>query len=159
MGTSSLQREIEGLETKLDPQASARTVGELARIRGDLADGSERKPTIDLPNLRLGFACKERWENMVGDDRVRACSGCDRPGFNLSAMTRAEAERLLATRGLTPCVRFYRRPDGTVMTTDCPTGSRRESRRLAVVASSLAAGTALAAPASASAAPDPVTSP
>jgi len=55
---------------------------------------------------------------------------------------------VLATRGLTPCVRFYRRPDGTVMTSDCPTGARPAPRRLAVVASSLAAaGTALAAPA------------
>ena len=100
-----------------------------------------------LANLRLGFACKERWEDMVGDDRVRACRGCNRDVFNLSAMTRDEAEAVLAARGLTPCVRFYRRPDGTVMTTDCPTGARPERRRLAVVASSLAAGTALAAPA------------
>lgn len=95
---------------------------------------------LTLSNLRLGFACKERWENMVGDDRVRACAGCDRDVFNLSAMTRDEAEALLATRGLTPCVRFYRRPDGTVMTTDCPT-SKPRSRRLAVVA----AGATLAA--------------
>jgi hypothetical protein len=33
---------------------------------------------------------------------------------------------VLATRGITPCVRFYRGADGTVMTTDCPTGTRRE---------------------------------
>lgn len=70
-------------------------------------------------------------------------------------MTRDEAERVLATRGLTPCVRFYRRPDGTVMTTDCPSGARREGRRLAVLASSLAAGAALAAPSSARAEPAP----
>jgi len=38
---------------------------------------------------------------MVGDDRVRACGGCDRPVFNLSAMSREEAERVLAARGLT----------------------------------------------------------
>jgi hypothetical protein len=95
---------------------------------------------LTLSNLRLGFACKERWEDMVGDDRVRACAGCDRQVFNLSAMTREEAEALLASRGLTPCVRFYRRPDGTVMTTDCPT-SRPRSRSLAGVA----AGATLAA--------------
>jgi hypothetical protein len=146
-----LQREIADLESRLE---SERTRDELARIRQDLDDTAERAPTIELPNLRLGFACKQRWEDMVGDDRVRACHGCDRPVFNLSAMTRAAAERLLAARGLTPCVRFYRRPDGTVMTTDCPTGERRPRHRLAVVTSSLAAGVALAAP-SASAAPEP----
>jgi hypothetical protein len=154
MERNELQREIGQLETRLDPASSRRAIDELASIRRGLADGCERKPAIELPNLRLGFACKQRWEDMVGDDRVRACGGCDRPVFNLSAMTRDEAERVLAARGLTPCVRFYRRPDGTVMTTDCPTGSRPERRRLAVVAGSLAAGTALASP-SARAEPSP----
>src|SRR5262249_47207114 len=37
-------------------------------------------------------------------------------------------------------------PDGTVMTSDCPTGERPRPRRLAVVASSLTAGATLAAP-------------
>jgi hypothetical protein len=146
MARSDLEREIGRLETRLDPASGARAIDELATIRRGLADGCPRKPAIELPNLRLGFACKQRWEDMVGDDRVRACGGCDRPVFNLSAMTRDEAERVLATRGLTPCVRFYRRPDGTVMTADCPSGARPERRKLAVMAGSLAAGTALAAP-------------
>jgi hypothetical protein len=136
-----LEREIERLEARLE---DARAIGELATVRRGLATG-ERGPGIELPDLRIGFACKQRWEDMVGDERVRACGGCDRPVFNLSAMTREEAEAVLATRGLTPCVRFYRRPDGTVMTTDCPTGARPAPRRLAVVASSLAAGASIAA--------------
>lgn len=141
-----LEREIERLEVRLDRGSDARAIDELATVRRGLASCGPRGPGIELPNLRIGFACKQRWEDMVGDDRVRACAGCDRPVFNLSEMTRAEAEAVLATRGLTPCVRFYRRPDGTVMTTDCPTGARPAPRRLAVVASSLAAaGTALAA--------------
>lgn len=147
-----LQREIEALEGRLDRASPA--VDELATIRRGLTDG-KRKLAIKLPNLRLGFACKQRWEDMIGDDRIRACGGCDRPVFNLSEMTSEDAERVLATRGLTPCVRFYRRPDGTVMTTDCPTGERREGRRLAVVASSLAAGSVLAAAPSARAEPAP----
>jgi hypothetical protein len=75
---------------------------------------------------------------MVGDERVRVCNGCEKQVFNLSEMTRAEAEALLATRGIKPCVRFYRRADGTILTADCAPGARR-SRRLAVVA----AGTAM----------------
>lgn len=131
--------EIERLEGRLDRATDARAIGELATVRRGLASDDPRAPGIELPNLRLGFKCKERWEDMVGSDRVRACGGCDRPVFNLSAMTRAEAEAVLATRGLTPCVRFYRRPDGTVMTTDCPTGTRPVRKRLAVVASSMVA--------------------
>ena len=143
-----LTQEIERLEGRLDQASDARAIDELATVRRGLASTGPRGPGIALPNLRIGFACKQRWEDMVGDERVRACAGCDRPVFNLSEMTRAEAEAVLATRGLTPCVRFYRRPDGTVMTTDCPTGARPAPRRLAVVASSLAAaGTALVAPA------------
>ena len=95
-------------------------------------------------DVRIGFACKERWEDMVGDERVRDCRRCDRPVFNLSAMTRAEAEAVLATRGVTPCVRFYRRPDGTVMTRDCPIGAPPARRRLTVLASTVAAGATLA---------------
>lgn len=139
-----LRREIEGLEAQLEPGATTR---ELAQIRRGLAQGGKYAPAITLPNLKIGFACKERWDDMVGDERVRACAGCDRPVFNLSEMTRAEAERVLATRGLTPCVRFYRRPDGTIMTADCPTGEKRERRHLAVVATSIAAGATLASPA------------
>lgn len=105
---------------------------------------------IELTNLRLAFACTQRWDDMVGDERVRTCAACDRQVFNLSEMTRAEAEAVLATRGITPCVRFYRRPDGTVMTSDCASGVPAGRRRLAVVAGSLAAaGSALAAPSAA----------
>jgi|GEM_PF-1544637 len=149
-----IAQEIEHLEARLAPTARV-VVDELAHIRRELA--VDRSPAIELRNLRIGFACQQRWEDMIGEERVRACAGCDRPVFDLSAMTRAEAERLLATRDLTPCVRFYRRPDGTVMTSDCPSGERRERRRLAVVASSIAAGAAIATPSSARAEPAPVT--
>ncbi|HEX4455735.1 MAG TPA: hypothetical protein VH143_32970 [Kofleriaceae bacterium] len=121
--------------------SSARVVDELATVRRALGGGGELG--LELPNVRIGFACKQRWDDMVGDDRVRACAGCNRPVFNLSEMTRAEAAAVLATRGLTPCVRFYRRPDGTVMTSDCPT---RPRRHLAVIASSLAGATLAVAP-------------
>jgi hypothetical protein len=137
-----LEREIERLEARLEDAPGTRS--ELATVRRGLA--GPREPGLELPNIRLGFACKQRWEDMVGDDRVRACGGCARPVFNLSAMTHDEAAAVLATRGLTPCVRFFRRPDGTVMTSDCPSGARPAPRRLAVVASSLAAGATLAAP-------------
>lgn len=145
-----LEREIERLEGVLDRASGPRTIDELATIRRGLTGSGPRGRGIALPNLRIGFACKQRWEDMVGDDRVRACGGCDRPVFNLSAMTSVEAEAVLATRGLTPCVRLYRRPDGTVMTTDCPTSARPAPRRLAVLA---AAGSAFAGSATAMADP------
>jgi hypothetical protein len=125
-----LQRELVGLEAKVSNKG---VVDELSTVRAQLARGGDRSPPFKLANVRVGSPCKERWADMIGDDRVRVCNGCERPVFNLSEMTRAEAEAVMATRGITPCVRFYRRADGTVMTTDCPTGARR-SRRLAVIA-------------------------
>jgi hypothetical protein len=134
-----LQRELVRLEATLAQADAPRTavIDELSAMRRGLARGSDGS-AFRLPNVRVGSPCKQRWDDMVGDDRVRVCAGCDRPVFNLSEMTRDEAEGVLATRGVKPCVRFYRRSDGTVMTADCPTAARR-SPRLAV----LAAGTAL----------------
>src|SRR5689334_8290921 len=103
-----------------------------------------------LDSIRIGSPCRERWDDMTGDAQVRLCAGCNRNVYNLSEMTRAEAEAVLAVRGVKPCVRFYRRADGTIMTADCPTTARR-SPRLTVIA----AGTLLAAsPALADPAPD-----
>ncbi|HEY1550762.1 MAG TPA: hypothetical protein VGG28_23190 [Kofleriaceae bacterium] len=130
-----LEREIERLEHRVPSMA-----GELVTIRRGLG---KRERGIELANVRIASPCKQRWDDMVGDDRVRVCAGCERPVFNLSEMTRADAEAVLATRGLTPCMRFYRRADGTMMTSDCPT--RPRGHRLAVAAAG--ATLALAAPA------------
>jgi len=49
--------------------------------------------------------------------------------FNLSAMTRGEAERLVQNKGEGRlCVRFFRRADGTLLTEDCPVGLRQRLR-------------------------------
>jgi hypothetical protein len=80
---------------------------------------------------------------MSGDDRVRLCGECDKHVYDLSEMTTAEAEDLLAAHGEELCVRFYQRDDGTVMTSDCRVGvSKRRRRRVAATAIALAAGVA-----------------
>jgi hypothetical protein len=56
---------------------------------------------------------------------VRFCGQCDKSVYNLSAMTRAEAEALVASKDGRVCVRLYQRQDGTVLTQDCPVGVRR----------------------------------
>jgi len=147
-----LQRELARLETRLGEAEvpKAAVIDELSNLRNELGRGTDRRGPVQLANVRIASPCKERWADMTGDDRVRVCNGCDRPVFNLSEMTRDEAEAVLATRGITPCVRFYRRADGTVMAADCPTGARR-SRRLAVVA----AGTTLLGSSAAIAGPLP----
>jgi hypothetical protein len=56
---------------------------------------------------------------MRGGDRIRFCARCKKHVYNLSGMTRAQAENLIQQKEGGLCVRFYRRVDGTVLTQDC----------------------------------------
>jgi len=149
-----LVRELSALEAKLAALGEVaadrdRVVKELARMRADLADRAARPGPLRLAQVRVASPCKESWDDMIGDERVRACRRCDRPVFNLSAMTSDEAEALLATKGATPCVRFYRRPDGTIMTADCPDQAKRRRVALAFAAGAVASAAAVAGAAAA----------
>ncbi|MBY0549064.1 MAG: hypothetical protein K2W95_17455 [Candidatus Obscuribacterales bacterium] len=80
--------------------------------------------TVGLDNIVVSAPCSMSWDSMSGDDRVRACNGCNKYVYNLSSMTKPEAESFLAQYGVSQCMRFYRRKDGTIMTDDCPVGLR-----------------------------------
>ena len=103
-----------------------------------------RLPVLD--NIRIASPCKADWAAMQGDDRVRACATCDKQVFNLSAMTRDEAEALITERAGNLCARYYQRADGTILLSDCTIGvqRRRRQRVLAAGALALLGGSALA---------------
>ena len=86
---------------------------------------------FDLQQLRVASPCYERWDKMKGDERVRHCASCKLNVYNLSELTKAEAEDLVDRAEGRLCVRFYRRWDGTVLTADCPVGVSRARARLA----------------------------
>jgi hypothetical protein len=67
---------------------------------------------------------------MLGDDRMRFCGQCSLNVYNLSGMTRADAEALIARSEGRLCVRFYRRFDGSIITKDCPIGVQAIKRRV-----------------------------
>ena len=56
---------------------------------------------------------------MNGDDRVRFCGECKLHVYNLSAMSKVDAEDLIATHEGRLCIRYFQRADGTVITDDC----------------------------------------
>ena len=61
---------------------------------------------------------------MFGNERVRFCGQCSQYVYNLSAMTREQAEDLVLRHEGQLCVRFYKRKDGTIITNNCPVGLR-----------------------------------
>lgn len=84
-----------------------------------------------LDMVRVASPCPIKWETMAGDDRVRHCSQCNLHVFNLSAMTRDEAETLIQAKDGQLCARYYQRADGAVMTQDCPEQRWLLRRRIA----------------------------
>ena len=84
---------------------------------------------ISLDDIRIASPCKSDWNQMYGDERRRFCADCKLNVYNLSGMTRDEAERLVMNSEGRLCVRFFRRKDGTILTQDCPVGWRAIKRR------------------------------
>lgn len=70
---------------------------------------------------------------MAGTERIRHCHRCDLNVYNLTAMTRDEAQSLVDSTEGRLCTRFYRRQDGTILTRDCRAGNSSELAALASV--------------------------
>src|SRR6266850_6955546 len=92
-----------------------------------------------LEHVQVAAPCKARWEEMLGSERVRFCGQCNLNVFNLSGMSRLEAESLIARTEGRLCVRFYRRFDGSIITQDCPVGLRAIQRRVSYVVKAILA--------------------
>src|ERR1041384_8135111 len=92
------------------------------------------KFTSPLEGVRVAAPCKADWGRMVGDERVRYCGQCSLHVYNLSGMTRREAEALVTSSEGRLCVRYYRRADGTILTRNCPVGLSALKRRATHVA-------------------------
>jgi hypothetical protein len=93
--------------------------------------------TNPLDHVRVAAPCSSDWEQMHGSEKVRFCAECNLNVYNLSEMTKKEAERLVAQREGRLCVRYYRRSDGTILTNNCPVGLRAIKRRLSRTANAV----------------------
>src|SRR5688572_11430868 len=72
-----------------------------------------------LSRVRVASPCPADWDKMIGDERVRFCGQCELNVYNLSAMTRTQAEDLIAGTERRLCIRYYRRKDGSILTRLC----------------------------------------
>ena len=96
------------------------------------------KFTNPLSSIKIASPCSRDWNEMIGTERKRFCGECKLNVYNLSGMSRQEAENLLINSEGRLCVRFYRRADGSVLTKDCPVGWRAIKRRVSSVAAAAA---------------------
>ena len=127
--------------TALDARHSALSA-ELAAKTKELADAArlldEAKRRAKLPvldNIRVATPCSVSWDGMTGDERVRACGDCKKTVFNISNLTRAEAQALIVEKEGKLCVRYYQRHDGTILLKDCSVGVAKKRKRTVIAAS------------------------
>ncbi|MBC7910134.1 MAG: carboxypeptidase regulatory-like domain-containing protein [Pyrinomonadaceae bacterium] len=92
------------------------------------------KETDLVDRLRIASPCPTSWESMQGDNRVRFCELCKLNVYNISELTRKQAEELIARTEGRLCARLHKRADGTVITKDCPVGLRAIRRRVSRMA-------------------------
>jgi hypothetical protein len=92
-----------------------------------------------VDDISIANPCPASWDRMTGDDRVRYCGLCRLNVYNLSSMTRDEADALIRQKEGRLCVRFYRRADGTVLTRACPQALTKLRRTFDRFAARLAA--------------------
>jgi hypothetical protein len=92
-----------------------------------------------LSRVRVASPCTADWDSMIGDERVRFCGQCELNVYNLSALTRTQAENLIGGTERRLCVRFYRRRDGSIITQNCPVGLRALKLRLSRIRKAVAA--------------------
>lgn len=89
-----------------------------------------------LDRIQIKEPCNSDWDSMIGNDQVRFCEHCALTVHDLSQMTRKRARRLIAKSDGRICVRYTRRPNGSLVTKAVPQKLFHISRR----ASRIAAG-------------------
>lgn len=127
---TELEREGHDLHTAFEVfrGGEASSLAELNAIRDELAPPllAYRDPIAErrarcLERAELAYPCPTP-EVLPHDGRVFHCQTCELNVFDISGMTRAEAEALIRTATGRLCLSLYRRADGKVQTQDCPSG-------------------------------------
>lgn len=94
--------------------------------------------TNPLDQIKIAAPCTADWNQMIGNEQVRFCGQCSLNVYNLSGMSKKEAESLILRNEGRLCVRFYQRADGSILTDNCPVGLKALKKQVARVASAVA---------------------
>ena len=93
--------------------------------------------TSPLENIRIASPCPANWDAMFGNDRMRFCGECKVNVYNLSGMSRKDAEDLISNAEGRLCVRYFKRKDGTIITQNCPVGWAKVKARAKIYATAV----------------------
>src|SRR4051812_39030500 len=115
-------------QASLESELSAKT-RELDAATRLLDEAKERARLPVLPNIFVASPCPADWSKMTGDERIRMCGSCNKHVFNLSGMTRTEAEEIIIEKNGNLCVRYFQRKDGTILLKDCTVGASAARKR------------------------------
>jgi hypothetical protein len=152
----AIDQELEALEVDsaryraLRGEESALMVrAERLRSRLERMGAARREATLStlavLDEVKPAAPCRVRWDEMEGVGAVRCCRTCNKPFYDLSAMTHEQAVGLLVGSAQSARAGIYRRDDGTLAVGDCPKGTqRRQARREMAVLAALVVGIAAA---------------
>lgn len=94
--------------------------------------------TNPLSHVRIAAPCRADWASMRGNERVRFCGECSMNVYNLSNMSKTDAEALITAAEGRLCVRYYHRTDGTILTGNCPAGLQALKRRVSGISRAVA---------------------
>jgi hypothetical protein len=95
----------------------------------------KKQKTDFLNSIYIASPCEIQWKDMDGDDQVRFCESCKKNVFNIAAMSTDDAVKLLTDKNKErPCIKLYKRADGTLITDDCPVGLRKVRERCVKIA-------------------------
>ena len=92
------------------------------------------KPKGALDRIHIASPCPASWDEMIGNEQVRFCRHCSLHVHDLSKITAKDAMKLVADSQGKLCVRYYRRPDGTVQTAERAQPLTQIKRRLSRIA-------------------------
>ena len=85
-----------------------------------------------VEQLGISTSCREPWDEMDGTPRARYCESCRHYVYNLEGMSDSAAATLIERYESSSEVTLYRRPDGTVTTSNRHTGLAAVRERAAV---------------------------
>lgn len=93
--------------------------------------------TNPLDKIKIASPCSVNWDEMFGDERQRHCAECKLNVYNLSEISKTEAENFLINSEGRVCLKIYRRNDGTVITKDCPVGFAKLKKKVSRAATAV----------------------